>query len=304
MDRVSAMRVFVEVADRGSITLAAEGLAMSRAMASRYLESLERWLGARLLHRTTRRVSLTDAGQDALPRCRQMLELSDEVQATAGARRSQPTGTLRIATSLSFAQSQLTSAVADFLALHPRTRVELITLDRAVNLVEERVDLAVRITNRLDDSFVARRLATCRSVVCASPRYLERYGTPETPEQIRAHRCITHAFGPGAEYRLRCDGQAISVPVRGVLFSNETAVVREAALTGAGIAMLPTYYVAGDLLQGALQRLLPAYEPESMGIHAVMLSRQHQPQLLRSMVDFLAERFSGAVAPWDRALPP
>src|SRR5688572_18009675 len=191
MDRFNAMRVFVEVADRGSITLAAEALQMSRAMASRYLESLEQWMGARLLHRTTRRVSLTDAGQDALPRCRQVLELSDEVQATAGARRSQPTGTLRITTSLSFAQSQLTSAVADFLALHPRTRVELITLDRAVNLVEERVDLAVRITNRLDDSFVARRLAICRSVVCASPRYVERHGAPETPEQLRAHRCIT-----------------------------------------------------------------------------------------------------------------
>lgn len=301
MDRLSAMRVFVEVAERGSLTRAAERLDMSRAMASRYLEALERWLGARLLHRTTRRVSLSDAGQQALSRCRQLLELADEVHDAASERRHEAAGKLRLTTSLSFAQSHLTDAVVAFLAQHPRVEIELIAVDRAVNLVEERIDLAVRITNRLEDSFVARRLASCHSTLCASPAYLKRHRTPQVPADLKAHCCVTHAFGSRAEYRLRHAGTLVTVPVGGNLSSNETGVVREAALAGAGIAMLPTYFVGEDLARGALVRLLPDYEPEPLGIHAVYLSRQHQPQPLRLLIEFLADRFGGDVAPWDRA---
>lgn len=299
MDRLSAMKVFVEVAERGSLTQAAEQLGLSRAMASRYLASLEQWLGTRLLHRTTRRVSLSDAGEQALMRCRRLLEMADEVQAVAGTRRSEPVGKLRISTSLSFAQAQLTSAVAEFQARHPRIEIELLAVDRAVNLVDERIDLAVRITNALDDGFVARRIASCRSMLCASPAYLARRGTPATPEDLKGHNCITHAFGSRAEYRLRHQGQLISVPVSGSLFSNETAVLREAALAGAGIAMLPTYYAVPELKRGTLVRLLPEHEPEPLGIHAVYLSRRHQPQALRLLIEFLAERFGAEVPPWD-----
>ena len=203
MDHLNAIRSFIEIADRGSLTRAAETLDLSRAMISRHLEGLERWLGARLLHRTTRRVSLSEAGLEALPRLRQMLELASDLQAVAGARRTEPTGKLRITTSLSFAVSCLTQAVVDFQGRHPRIEVELLTVDRAVDLVGERIDLAIRITNRLDDGFVARRLASCRSVLCASPAYLKRRGRPERPEDLKTHECITHAFGARAEYRLR-----------------------------------------------------------------------------------------------------
>lgn len=302
MDRLTALRVFVEVADCRSLTQAAERLALSRAMVSRYLASLEQWLGARLLHRTTRRISLTDAGEEALPRCRQMLELSAEVQAVAGTRRSEPVGKLRITTSLSFAETQLTAAVVEFQSDHPRVEIELIAVDRAVSLVDERIDLAVRITNALDDTFVSRRLATCRSVLCASPAYVQRHGRPAQPNDLPSHNCITHAFGSRAEYRLRHQGQATRVAVGGSLFSNETAVLRQAALAGAGIALLPTYYVVDDLHRGALLRLLPDHEPEPLGIHAVYLSRQHQPQALRLLVEFLARRFEGEWPPWDREL--
>jgi len=302
MDRLTAMRVFIEVAERGSLTGAGERLELSRAMVSRYIASLEQWLGARLLHRTTRRVSLSDAGQQALSRCQRMVEMADEVVAAAGARRSEPVGKLRITTSLSFAQAQLTAAIIAFQQRWPSVEVELFVVDRAVHLVDERIDLAVRITNALDDSFVARRLATCHSVLCAAPSYLRRSGVPKSAAELKAHNCITHAFGARAEYRLRHHGQPVTVPVGGSLFCNETAVLREAALAGAGIAMLPTYYVGDAIERGALVRLLPDLEPEPLGIHAVYLSRRHQAQALRLLIEFLAERFGGVQPPWDREL--
>lgn len=300
MDRLTAMRVFVEVADRGSLTQAAEHLDITRAMASRYLAGLEQWLGTRLLHRTTRRISLSQAGEEALPRCRQMLELSGEVESVAGKRRREPVGKLRIATSLSFAQTQLTAALVEFQAKHPRVEIEMWAVDRLVNLVEERTDLAVRITNTLEPEFVARKLALCRSVICASPAYVRRHGRPSSPADLKLHNCITHTFGNRAEYRLRHDGQSVSVAVCGSMLSNETGVLRQAALAGAGIAMLPTYYVVDDLRAGSLVPLLPAYEPEPLGIHAVYLSRQHQPQALRLLIEHLADRFGGDLPPWDR----
>jgi len=295
------MQVFTEVAERGSLTGAGEALDISRAMVSRYLESLETWLGARLLHRTTRRVSLTDAGAEALHRCRQVLELTQEVQAAAGARNAAPSGKLRVTTSNSFAQAHLAAAIADFLKRHPRTQVELIVLERAVNLVEERIDLAIRIGNQLDATLVARRLATCHSVVCATPAYLAAHGKPARPEQLRSHSCLTHAHVGRTEWRLRRAGETVKVPVSGPLQSNEVAVTRQAALEGLGIALLPTYFIGADLAEGRLVRLLPGYEPETLGIHAAYLSRLHQPLLLRAMLDFLAARFGADVAPWDRA---
>jgi DNA-binding transcriptional LysR family regulator len=303
MDHLSAIRTFVEIADQGSLTRAAEVLDLSRAMVSRHLEALERWLGARLLHRTTRRVSLSEAGQEALPRLRQMLDLAADLHSAAGDRRSEPIGKLRLTTSLSFAVASLTQAIVEFQSLHPRIETELLAVDRAVDLVSERIDLAVRITNRLDEGVVARRLATCRSVLCASPAYLQRRGTPERPQDLAAHDCITHSFGSRAEYRLRHAGRLTSVAVKGPLSSNETAVLREAALSGAGIAMLPSYFVGDDLARGTLVSLLPDHEPEPLGIHAVFLSRQHQPRPLKLIVEFLAERFGGDMAPWDRPLP-
>lgn len=300
MDHLSAIRSFVEIADQGSLTRAAETLDLSRAMVSRHLEALERWLGTRLLHRTTRRVSLSEAGQEAMPRLRQMLALAADLQAVSGARRAEPAGKLRITTSLSFAMACLTRALVDFQARHPRIEVELLTVDRAVDLVSERIDLAVRITNRLDEGVVARRLANCRSVLCASPAYLKRHGQPQRPEDLATHPCITHAFGTRADYRLRHGGRLTTHSVTGPLSSNETAVLRQAALAGAGIAMLPTYFVGEDLQRGLLRRVLPEHEPEPLGIHAVYLSRQHQPLPLKLLIDFLAERFGGEVAPWDR----
>lgn len=302
MDRLTSMRVFIEVAEGGSLTQAAERLELSRAMVSRHVESLERWLDTRLLHRTTRRLSLTDAGEDALPRFRRMIGLSDEVQAATGRRRSEALGKLRVATSTSFAQAELTTAVIEFQSLHPRVEAELLTVDRPVNLIDERIDLAVRLTNHLEETLVSRQLAVCHSILCAAPAYLERHGVPGHPRELSAHNCVTHAFGNRNEYQLKGRGEVLRIPVRGTFFSNETAVLSQAALSGAGIALLPSYYVGDDLRSGRLVRLLPDYEPEPFGIHAIYLSRQHQPQALRLLIDFLVQRFGGNPAPWDARL--
>jgi DNA-binding transcriptional LysR family regulator len=302
MDRLTSMQVFIEVAERASLTDAAGALDMSRAMVSRYLASLEQWLGVRLLHRTTRRVSLTDAGAEAIERCRQVLEMTREVQIASGARRVQPKGRLRITASTSFAQAHLAAAMAEFLARHPQAQIELMALERTVNLVEERIDLAVRIGRQLDDGLVARPLCACRSVVCASPAYLSRHGVPKTPGQLARHRCVTHAYVGRSEFVLLREGETIRAPVNAAFQCNETAVTRHAALEGAGIALLPTYFVAGQLARGELVRVLPDYEPEPLAIYAAYLSRAHQPLLLRLMIDFLVQRFGGDVAPWDREI--
>ncbi|HAL67954.1 MAG TPA: LysR family transcriptional regulator, partial [Pseudomonas sp.] len=172
MDRLTAMRVFVTVVDLGSQSAAAEHLLLSRPVVSRYLAQLEAWVGARLMQRTTRRLSLTAAGQDILPRCRQLLELASELQGAVQQQDQTPRGTLRISVSTSFGQAQLADAVAAYVRQYPSVKVDLQMLDRTVNLVDERIDLAIRNSNDLDPSLVARRLSVCRSVICAAPAYL------------------------------------------------------------------------------------------------------------------------------------
>lgn len=299
MDRLTAARVFVTVVEQGSLTQAADQLHMSTAMVSRYLVAIEQWLGVRLLHRTTRRISLTEAGQGALPTCRQLLDLAEEVQHQAGEASRVPAGRLRIACAPSFAESQLAPALAGFQRQHPQVTFSLLAVDRSVDLTAERIDLAVRITNTLEPTMIARPLATCRSVLCASPAYLRAHGEPRTLEALRSHHCLTHSIVGAAQFRFRREGQLIELPVAERLSTNDTAVLRSAVLEGGGIGILPTYFVGEDLREGRLVRVLPDLEPETLGIHAILLSRQHQPLALRLLVDSLAQRFGGAVPPWD-----
>ncbi|MCO8170345.1 LysR family transcriptional regulator [Pseudomonas sp. 21LCFQ02] len=299
MDRLTAMRVFVEIVERGSMSAAAEALDMSRAMTSRYLEGLEAWLGVRLLHRTTRRLALTDAGEQALKSCREMVSLAGDIVSQAS-QAGEVQGRLRLSSAPSFAQAQLTAAVVEFQALHPKVEIDLVMVDRTVDLVQDRIDLAIRLSQRIDEELVARRLAVCRSVLCASPAYLARVGTPVSPEDLAAHKSILHSHGFATSYNLRKGEQLTVVQARGSLTANETSIVLAAALAGAGIAMLPTYYVGEALACGTLQVVLPDYALDTMNIHAVYLSRRHQPLPLRLLIEFLAERFGGDVAPWDR----
>jgi len=302
MDRLTAARVFVAVVEHGSLTHAADRLDMSTAMVSRYLAAVESWLGSRLLHRTTRRISLTEAGLAALPSCRQLLDLADEMHHQAGERSRSPAGRLRITSSPSFAQAQLAPALADFQRAHPQVTFSMLAVDRSIDLAAERIDLAVRITNSLEPTMIARPLAVCRSVLCASPDYLRAHGEPRTPEALQAHHCLTHSIVSAAQFRFRRGGQSIELPVNERLSTNDTAVLRSAVLQGSGIGILPTYFIGEALRQGRLVRVLPELEPETLGIHAILLSRQHQPLAVRLLVEFLAQRFAGGEPPWDREL--
>ena len=301
MDRLNAMRVFVNVVDLGSQSAAADHLDLSRPVVSRYLAELEAWVGARLLHRTTRKLSLTAAGNETLPRCRQMLELSEDMQAAVGSAGDTPRGLLRISVSTSFGQSQLAAAVTDYVRLNPGVTIDLQMLDRTVNLVDERIDLAIRTSRELDPSLIARQLTVCRSVLCASPAYLREHPAPRRVDDLSQHNCLTHSYFGKSLWHFTCDGEELSVPVQGNISANEASTLLSATLSGAGVSLLPSYQAGVHVQRGDLVRLLPDAEPRVMNIYAVYASRKHMPAALRSMLDFLAQRFTPEPA-WDNGL--
>lgn len=301
MDRLNAMRVFVTVVDLGSQSAAADHLDLSRPVVSRYLAELEAWVGARLLHRTTRKLSLTAAGNETLPRCRQMLELSEDMQAAVGSAGDTPRGLLRISVSTSFGQSQLAAAVTDYVRLNPGVTIDLQMLDRTVNLVDERIDLAIRTSRELDPSLIARQLTVCRSVLCASPAYLREHPAPRRVDDLSQHNCLTHSYFGKSLWHFTCDGEELSVPVQGNISANEASTLLSATLSGAGVSLLPSYQAGVHVQRGDLVRLLPDAEPRVMNIYAVYASRKHMPAALRSMLDFLAQRFTPEPA-WDKGL--
>ncbi|AFJ58126.1 MAG: LysR family transcriptional regulator [Pseudomonadales bacterium RIFCSPLOWO2_12_60_38] len=301
MDRLQAMRVFVTVVDLGSQSAAADHLDLSRPVVSRYLAELEDWVGARLLHRTTRKLSLTAAGGETLPRCRQLLELCGDMQAAVSEPDDAPRGLLRLSVSTSFGQAQLGAAIAEYVKLYPLVTVDLQMLDRTVNLVDERIDLAIRTSNDLDPNLIARRLTVCRSVVCATPAYLREHPAPQKVEDLARHNCLTHSYFGKSLWHFEENGEHVSVPVHGNITANEASTLMRVTLAGAGVAMLPSYQ-AGELIRsGELVRLLPHAEPRQMNIYAVYASRKHMPSALRSLLDFLVLRFPEEPV-WDIGL--
>ena len=299
MDRITALNVFVQVADRGSLTAASEALSMSRAMVSRYLAELESWLGVRVFHRTTRRLSLTPAGEAALSRCRAILELGEDMRAALADPGDAPHGRIRITCSTSFGLSHLAAAVADYVARYPGTAVDMMLMDRAVNLVEERIDLAIRISGELDPGLIARRFSVCRSVLCASPGYLETHGVPLDPADLTAHNCLTHHYVGRSLWHLKRAGETTPVAVNGNISANEATALLHAVAANAGIAMLPTYLVSPLITAGELVAVLPDYSVDAMGIYGVYTSRRQMPLIVRSFLDFLTARF-GEEPEWDR----
>ncbi len=297
MDRLTAMRVFAEVATSGSFSATADKLDMSRAMVTRYVSEMEQWLQARLLQRTTRSVTLTDAGELALRRCQQMLALSEDLEEeTATTAEGELRGQLRLTCSVSFAFAQLGAAIADFLAQHPQLKIDLDASESSLNLVERRIDLAIRISAEPDPLLIARPLAPCTSVLVASPAYLAAHGTPQQPAELAQHRCLSYAnFGKSVWQLAR--GEVVErVGVSGHFSANEATTLMRAALAGGGIAMQPTYLVNPYLRTGELQAVLPAWGLPVMTIYALYPSRRHLSPAVRALLDFLVQRF--AQVPW------
>jgi DNA-binding transcriptional LysR family regulator len=296
MDRLAAMRVFVEVAGMGSFSAAADKLDMSRAMVTRYVAELEEWLGARLFQRTTRSVTLTDAGEHCLRRSQQMLSLMQDVEEETSRHGGELRGQLRITCSMSFAYAQMAAAVVDFLKLHTQLKIDLDASEGALNLVEARIDLAIRISAEPDPALIGRLLAPCTSVLVASPAYLASQGVPGSPADLAAHRCLTYANFGKSTWTLSRGAEQVQVRVSSHFSANEATALLRAALAGGGVALQPTYLANPHLADGSLQQVLPDWTPPDMAIYALYTSRRHLSPAVRALLDFLVGRFAGR--PW------
>ena len=302
LDQVTGMRVFTRVAALGSLSAAGRDLHLSQTMITRHVDEIEARLGVRLLHRTTRRLTLTEAGRGYLEACGRILGEIAEAEESASAGQAEPRGWLRVNVPVSFGIRRLAPLLTAFGALHPKVCVEFGLNDRVVDLVEEGWDLAIRIGVLADSSLVSRKLAACRTAVCASPAYLEANGTPKTVAELGGHNCLGYtlstrmgvdrwSFGP--EGRLQ-------VPISGTLHANNGDALRAAALAGLGIIYQPTFLVGDDLRAGTLVPVLLEHPTILAGdIHAVFRPDRRLPAKSRALIDFLASRF-GPEPPWDR----
>ena len=310
MDRLEAAKVFVTIVERGSMISAANALDMSRSMVTRYLSEMEEWSGARLLHRSTRSLSLTPAGEQVLDYCHRLLELANEVPAVSHAAVAIPRGLLRISCSQFLAHQILAPVVRQYLASYPQASVNFHVSSQTVDLVAERIDLAIRITNELDPNLIARRLGECESVVCAAPSYLATRAAVVHPEDLTQHNCLTYSYFGDVMWRfyqtdvadklaqaLNSDpklnqGQVFNVPVNGNFSANDSMVVLNATLAGEGIAMQPLWAANPYLDSGQLVPLLTEFMPQSLGVYGVYQSRKHMQPALRVMMDMLVAYFA------------
>ncbi|RJS25822.1 LysR family transcriptional regulator [Corallococcus sp. H22C18031201] len=300
MDRMTSMAVFTKVVASGSLSQAARELGLSPAGVSHHLTTLEDWLGARLLHRTTRKLSLTEVGAGFHARCLRILEDVEDARGAAGAQQAVPRGRLKVNAPISFGTRHLSQAISDYLLAYPEVGVDITLNDRKVDLVEEGIDVAVRIGALPDSSLVARRLAPSRSILCAAPDYVARAGAPRTPADLVHHECLEYAYRatPG-EWRFRgADGQESVVRVSGRLTASNGELLRVALLKGLGVSLTPSFLIGEDVAAGRLVRLLPEYAPPEVGIHAVYPRGRHLSAKVRSFIDFLVDRFAGEPA-WD-----
>ncbi len=301
MDRLRAYEVFATVVARGSFTRAADALDTSPANVTRYVNELEAHLGVRLLNRTSRRLSLTDSGQALADRIGLILEDLTEAEAIAGAGSLKPAGRLRINAPLSFGILHLAPLWPQFLARYPDIELDVSLNDRIVDLVEEGFDMGVRISRGGSSAYVARKLATSRNVVCASPAYIARHGAPQTPDDLGHHACIInqHSMAPDTWSLRDADGTEHLARPRAVMRVNNGETAREAMLAGIGINWQATFIVADDLRAGRLVRVLPDYYLPDIDILAIYPSRRHLSAKVRVMVDFLSEAFRGDPT-WER----
>ena len=304
LDRLTGLEVFAKVAAAGSLSAAARALGMSQTMVTKHIAALEARLGAKLFHRTTRRLSITEAGRSYLESSERILAEIEAADAAVAADRVEPRGMLRINAPVSFGTRQIAPLLAEFAARYPRTSVELGLNDRLVDLAEEGWDLAIRIGNLSDSSLIARRIAPCRIVVCAAPSYLEARGIPPTVSSLSAHNCLGYTLSqrtPVDRWTFGARGE-VSVRVSGNLRANNGDALLAGALAGQGIIHQPSFIVADDLRAGRLVALtLDHPNVELGGIYAVYLPDRHPPAKVRAFIDFIAARFAPD-PPWDRDL--
>jgi len=291
MDMTQAMRVFVTVAESGSLVAAADQLDLSSAAVSRHLAALEQHLGARLLNRTTRRLSLSGAGEEFFERAQQILSEISEAETLVGSQSSQPSGLLRISVPVAFGARVLAKALPDFCSRYPKLRLDVELTDRPVDLVHDRIDVALRVAQDVAPQLIARKLAPVTLVVCAAPSYLDRRGTPATPLDLAGHETLGYTYHSlGDTWRfIDSAGEETLVRLRSNVHANNGDVLRELAVAGCGILALPTFLIKDDVEAGRLVLLLEDWSLGEFNLYAVYLSRKFLPAKIRVFIDFVVD---------------
>ena len=298
--------VFTAVVREGSFTRAADKLELSNSQVSKCVNRLERTLGARLLHRTTRRLRLTEAGSALYENSASALAAIEDAKLAVSKLQGTPRGTLKVSGSIAFGATQLPRIIKALTAEYPELDVELVLEDRHVDLVREGIDVAIRITGQTPDSgLVYRRLAPNRQVMCASPDYIGRRGLPRTPDELASHDCIAHSqrTTPRIWHLSGPDGGQVSVQINGRPMINSALAVRQAALEGLGIIELNSYLVGEDIVAGRLVRILPQYQPKELHFYAVYAERRYLAPKIRVFIDALLAHMAPE-PPWDAFLNP
>lgn len=298
MDRLDSMDIFRRVAELGSFSAVARQLNVARSVVTRQVAALEARLGARLIARSTRRLSLTSAGSAYLEKCREILRLVDAAESDLAEERQMPRGHIRLSVPLSFGLRHLTPILLDFGSAYPEVSLEVDYTDRKVNLIEEGADLAIRITGRLAAQEVARRISVCRATVVAAPDYLWRHGEPTHPAQLIDHECFGYTPVDRYGWTFVIDGEAHRFPVRNRLCANNGDALLDAAERGMGLTNPPTFIAASSIEAGLVKPVLTAFAQPELGIYAVFPGNRYVPRRVRLLVDFLIERI-GPEPYWD-----
>ncbi len=292
MDKLACIRAFVTVVEGGGFSEAARRMGVSKALISKQVGQLEDHLDLRLLHRTTRKVTPTSSGQAYFDQCRPLLAEFDELDSVMRSSSINPTGELHVAAPVTFAEMHLMPVVSRYASRYPDVTVKLDLTDRFVDLVEERIDLAIRIGELSDSSLVARKLGEASMQLCASAEYLAEHGEPVEPGQLADHWCVLDSNYPGGNnWKLGSGDNPVSVEVKPRLIVNNARAGRELVRAGHGIGLLPSFAIADDIKKGRLQRLLPEYASEAIGIYAVYQHRKHLSAKTRLFIEEMNRYF-------------
>lgn len=297
MDRLTAAQVFVDVARSGSFTSTADRLDMSRPMVTRYVEEMERWFGVRLFHRTTRKVNLTTIGEQCLKDVEPWLETGQQLVSSIKSS-DELTDSIRIATAMSLGHSQLIRPVCLFMENHPKVTIDIDLEDTTINLVDSRIDLAIRIASNPDNSLIGKPIAICRSVLVASPTYLKTIAAITQPEDLSDLQCLGYANFERQVWHLTRLNEHKSIHVNCRLTANEATILLEAAILNAGISIQPSYLANAEINKGNLVEVLPEWDANEMNIYALYSSRKFLSPTVRALIDFLEDYFKRH--PWEK----
>jgi DNA-binding transcriptional LysR family regulator len=300
MEDLERMAIFAHVVEEKSFSGAARRLNLSKSLVSKHVTQLEKSVGARLLNRTTRALSLTEAGTVLYAHCARILEELEEAKLAVSRLQSAPRGILRISAPVAFGRLHVASALPEFLGANPELKIDMVTTDRFVDLAEEGYDVVIRITGEPAPNVVARKLAPVNRRICATPAYFARHGVPKTPQELEAHNCLTYTYyNPQDPWRLHGPEGEISVRASGDLRLNDDDALAEAVRGGLGIALLPTFLIGKELQSGRLQSVLSDYVPLERHIYAIYLPNRHLSAKVRAFIDFFLARI-GPEPYWDR----